>query len=458
MIDMTPLDVRNKRGDFKKIMRGYDPPEVDVFLELVAERLETLVRENLQLRERTQTLQERVTQQGEREQAVQDALVTAQELRADIQSQSQREADHVMKEAESESRRLIADAEAEVRRLLADGEAQVRDRVRGTERRIDDAHGTMQELERRRGRFLKEMRGLLLRELDVVQVEEERLPFEERAIDLDLGSRGRSAIAGGAQDDTGGAQDAPTGAQSAPAGAQDAPAGAQDAPTGAQSAPAGAQDAPGVENDSDVEGPHPAMDVFAEAELEAEPDSEGENDDRGEVEASKEGGPGEDAQVVVDIADIVAGGDAVAEVGGDTAAKAGGDTAAEDDSPLEGTAENVVEGAGAAAGSPEPLGGTVDVTDLQPVAGDPPAVAPALDPEPSSLELEFMAGAAAQAEVQHTGNAGEPFSGVPDLETVLAEAGIEEVVPPDTEEIAPPPFSPTDNLILFDPEERDPKR
>ena len=63
MIDLTPLDVRNKRGDFKKIMRGYDPAEVDVFLELAAERLEVLVRENLQLRERTQTLQNQVDAQ-----------------------------------------------------------------------------------------------------------------------------------------------------------------------------------------------------------------------------------------------------------------------------------------------------------------------------------------------------------------------------------------------------------
>ena len=39
MIDLTPLDVRNKRGDFKKLMRGYDPQEVDVFLEIVADRL-----------------------------------------------------------------------------------------------------------------------------------------------------------------------------------------------------------------------------------------------------------------------------------------------------------------------------------------------------------------------------------------------------------------------------------
>jgi cell division initiation protein len=189
MIDMTPLDVRNKRGDFKRIMRGYDPSEVDVFLELIAERLEVLVRENLQLRERTQTLQDQVSQQAEREHAVQEALVTAQGLRADIQAQSQREAEHVMKEAEDESRRHIADAEAEARRLMAEAEAQIRDQVRGIERRVENADATMEELERRRARFLREMSGLLTREMDVVRVEQDRAPFEERASDLDLGSR-----------------------------------------------------------------------------------------------------------------------------------------------------------------------------------------------------------------------------------------------------------------------------
>ena len=43
MIDLTPLDVRKKRGDFRKSMRGYDPQEVDTFLDLVAMRMEELV-------------------------------------------------------------------------------------------------------------------------------------------------------------------------------------------------------------------------------------------------------------------------------------------------------------------------------------------------------------------------------------------------------------------------------
>ena len=176
MIDLTPLDVRNKRGDFKKLMRGYDPQEVDGFLEIAAERLEELVRENIVLRERSESLERQVGAQTGREQAVQEALVTAQELRADIHSQAQREADHLVKESETEARRLAAEAEANVRNLIRDAE-----------RRLELGRDALEEMERRRTRFLKAFRQLLERELDVVDVEDERAPLEDRPIDLDLG-------------------------------------------------------------------------------------------------------------------------------------------------------------------------------------------------------------------------------------------------------------------------------
>jgi len=178
MIDLTPLDVRSKRGDFRKLMRGYDPQEVDGFLELVAERLEALIRENMALKERAGALQAQVASQTDREQAVQAALVTAQELRADIRNQAQREAENITKSAETESRRLIAEAEAEVRT-----------RLRNSERRAEKLADEIKELERRRARFLKEFRQLLERELDVVDVESDRTPLEERTIDLELGAR-----------------------------------------------------------------------------------------------------------------------------------------------------------------------------------------------------------------------------------------------------------------------------
>ena len=178
MIDLTPLDVRNKRGDFKKLMRGYDPQEVDVFLEIVAERLEALTRENIALKERASALQAQVNSQTDREQAVQAALVTAQELRADIRSQAQREAENVVKSAETEGRRLVAEAEAVARTKLRDAERQ-----------FDKLEDAIKELDRRRARFLKEFRQLLQREMDVVAVEDGRQPMEDRTIDLELGVR-----------------------------------------------------------------------------------------------------------------------------------------------------------------------------------------------------------------------------------------------------------------------------
>lgn len=178
MIDLTPLDVRNKRGDFRKLMRGYDPQEVDVFLEIVAERLEALTRENMALKERTNALQTQVSAQTDREQAVQAALVTAQELRADIRAQAQREAENIVKSAETEGRRLTAEAEAEARTKL-----------RGAERQLDKLEDAIQQLDRRRGRFLSEFRQLLQREMDVVAVEDGRTPMEERTIEMELGVR-----------------------------------------------------------------------------------------------------------------------------------------------------------------------------------------------------------------------------------------------------------------------------
>ena len=165
MIDLTPLDVRKKRGDFGKGLRGYDPAEVDGFLELVGERMEELVKENLAFREKIEQLGEKVVLQEGREQAVQDALVTAQELRQDVKKQARREANLVEREARGRIEGMILESE----KLLTEHQA------------------ALQELERQRERFLKAFRTFLERELDTVEVEFGRAPLEDVTLDLELG-------------------------------------------------------------------------------------------------------------------------------------------------------------------------------------------------------------------------------------------------------------------------------
>jgi len=165
MIDLTPLDVRKKRGDFGKGLRGYDPQEVDGFLELVAERMEVLVKENLAFREKNQQLGERVVVQDGREQAVQEALVTAQELRQDVKKQALREAKLLEREARGRIAAMIEESE----KLLTEHSS------------------VLKELERHRDRFLKAFRTFLERELDTVEVELGRAPLEDVTLDFELG-------------------------------------------------------------------------------------------------------------------------------------------------------------------------------------------------------------------------------------------------------------------------------
>jgi len=175
MIDLTPLDIRKKREDFRKALRGYDPEEVDTFLTLVSERLEELVKENLTFRERVDRLQEQVSSQLDREHAVQEALVTAQKLRDDIQGQAQREAVDIRTGGEREADLVRRKAEFEAKEIV--GEAR---------RQFEERREALDELERRRIRFLRSFRALLEREMDVVEVEESRAPLQDVPLNLDF--------------------------------------------------------------------------------------------------------------------------------------------------------------------------------------------------------------------------------------------------------------------------------
>jgi len=239
MIDLTPLDVRKKRGDFRKILRGYDPGEVDSFLEMVGSRFETLVMENLSLTEKAERLASQLEALEGREKAVQEALVTAQKLREDVQDQSAREAESLRIQAqqeadslkdqalrESESIRGDAHREASILRDEAIREAAaVRDEARREfdilrketigeiEARILEADGlikerrrALEELERSRLKFLKGFRSLLEREMDSVEVEESRRPLDDTPLELNFkswsSSEGKVEAADGAWDES----------------------------------------------------------------------------------------------------------------------------------------------------------------------------------------------------------------------------------------------------------------
>lgn len=152
MIDLTPLDVKKKKGDFRRAVRGYDTAAVDDFLDTVSARMEELVRENVMAAARLESMTESIGNYRERERAMNEALVSAQQLREEMREQAAREADLVLREARAEAERIVGEA-----RRQATSAAEALRRIQG-----------------QRVRFLRLFRTLVERQLQEIESEEDR--------------------------------------------------------------------------------------------------------------------------------------------------------------------------------------------------------------------------------------------------------------------------------------------
>ena len=125
---LTPLDVR--RYEFAGALRGYDKARVDQFREQVADELERLTRVNQELDAKAKGLAEQLKAFRDRDKALNEALVSAQQLRAEIREQADREAQLILREARAEGDRMLEQTKAEIRKLTA--EVDNLERVRRT--------------------------------------------------------------------------------------------------------------------------------------------------------------------------------------------------------------------------------------------------------------------------------------------------------------------------------------
>lgn len=102
---LTPLDI--KKQEFKRNLRGYDPIEVDAFLEMVANEFEALLREKNFMSDEILKLKTQLNDYKQVEKALKDTLVTAQENITASRQSSKREADIVLREAEIKAEKII---------------------------------------------------------------------------------------------------------------------------------------------------------------------------------------------------------------------------------------------------------------------------------------------------------------------------------------------------------------
>jgi cell division initiation protein len=146
-LTVSPLDIQQKR--FRVAFRGYDRTEVEMFLDLVRDEMEALVREVTELREFRQSYDQRLRELNEREDTIKNTMVMTQKLMEDQKDNARREAAVIIKEAEFRGQQILSNAQDEKAKLDME----------------------IQELRRRKHHFLQDVRK-------VVQMHQEMINFE----------------------------------------------------------------------------------------------------------------------------------------------------------------------------------------------------------------------------------------------------------------------------------------
>jgi cell division initiation protein len=115
---ITPLDITQK--SFRRALRGFDRPEVEAFLGLVASEFEALVKEVQALREDARRKEEQIHELRSRERALQETMITAQKACEEIREAARKEAEITLSEAELQAEKIVQSAHQRYLKVVDD--------------------------------------------------------------------------------------------------------------------------------------------------------------------------------------------------------------------------------------------------------------------------------------------------------------------------------------------------
>jgi len=161
---LTPLDI--KKQEFKKVMRGYDPVEVDTFMDMMANEFEDLLKQQKETRDKIVELETQLKDYRQIEKTLQQTLLQAQEATGRTYESARREAELIVREAEGKAAKLVEQANSDLNRTIIE----------------------LMNLKARRESLIGRLRVLLSSELDLIKTMEMGGPGEGLAGNASLGT------------------------------------------------------------------------------------------------------------------------------------------------------------------------------------------------------------------------------------------------------------------------------
>ncbi|HEY3874006.1 MAG TPA: DivIVA domain-containing protein [Candidatus Kapabacteria bacterium] len=112
---LSALDIKKK--DFPQKMRGPDPDEVRMFLELASTEVELLTLEKKEIEQRFADATLRLDYYVSMEQTIEKTLAAAQQTVVKMEEQAKKEAELILREAEMQRQQKLVDARVELDRI-----------------------------------------------------------------------------------------------------------------------------------------------------------------------------------------------------------------------------------------------------------------------------------------------------------------------------------------------------
>ncbi|HEX2038742.1 MAG TPA: DivIVA domain-containing protein [Acidimicrobiales bacterium] len=145
-MDVSPKTIREV--EFREKLRGYNPDEVDEFLERVAAGLEILQERLRQATERAVRAEQRATEVGEGDDAMRRTLVLAQRTADAAVQEAREQASQIVAHAEAQAQAVRSEAAEHARRTIEDATRDAWAQVGRLEAARDELRAEIASLQR----------------------------------------------------------------------------------------------------------------------------------------------------------------------------------------------------------------------------------------------------------------------------------------------------------------------
>ena len=113
---ITSLEIKDKK--FSSKFRGFDPEEVDEFLDIVVRDYEMLVRSNYEKEQHIKNLEERLSYFDEIKDSLSQSVLIAQDTAERVKQSANERSQNIIKQAEQDAQRLLDEAKYKANEIL----------------------------------------------------------------------------------------------------------------------------------------------------------------------------------------------------------------------------------------------------------------------------------------------------------------------------------------------------